>query len=72
MCMGLGFATGENKSYLPNREAKKSEEKYMDRPVLCNLQGGYKPAGRLLHIHEIISHILTLITASYLKPVMLD
>lgn len=70
--MGLSFATGENKFYLLRREAKKSEEKYMDYTVLCSLQRGYKPTGRLLHIYESISHILTLIRASYLKSVMLN
>jgi len=54
------------------RKAKKSEEKYMDYTVLCSLQRGYKLAGRLLYIYESVSHILTLIRASYLKPVMLD
>lgn len=70
--MGLSFATGENKCYQPRREAKKSEEKYMDYTVLCSLQRGYKPAGKLLHIYESISHILALIRASYLKRAMLD
>lgn len=64
VCMGLSFATPENKCSLPSREAKKWREKCMDR-MTSSAQSAKRtnPAVRLLRIYESPSRIPTLVTA---------
>lgn len=64
VCMGLSFATPENKCSLPSREAKKWREKYMDR-MTSSAQSAKRtnPSVRLLCIYESPSRIPTLVTA---------